>query len=102
MNEILSQPPKSVFKFYNEVLTYEDIQRAIATNSANRFLQGIVSLCKANPDTVCVVVYRAFSDSVLMVFGAQPTAVILEGSEVKKNLQSSSEKDYFYIFTHTK
>lgn len=101
MNIILQSKPKSVFKFKAEHLTYDTIQEAIKTKNTNRFLQGIVSTCKANPSTVIIMVYKAFSDSVLMIFGKDPTTVIMEGSKVKKNLESSSEKDYLYVFTHT-
>lgn len=102
MNEILSTKPKSTIKFHDEALSYIAIQKAIAENSTNRFLQGIVSMCKANPTNVIVVVYRAHADSVLLVFGSGPTSVIVEGDNLKKNLSASSEKDYFYVFTHSK
>ena len=47
------------------------------------------------------MVYKAFSDSVLMIFGEKPTTVIVEGDKLKKNLEATSEKGYLYIFTHT-
>tara|TARA_B100000676_G_C17217684_1_gene407558 strand:+ start:128 stop:436 length:309 start_codon:yes stop_codon:yes gene_type:complete len=100
MNNILSTKPRTTFSFYDENLSYEDIQRLIAEKNTNRFLQGVVSLCKANPTSAAVVVYRAFEDSVLLVFGEAPTAVIVEGSEIKKNLTEHSKKNYIYIFTH--
>ena len=65
-------------------LTYEMIQQAIDTNNTNRFLRGIVATCKANPSTVVIMIYKAFSDAVLMIFGDKPTAVIVEGDNVKK------------------
>ena len=101
MNKILQTQPKSTFKIKDINLTYEQIQAAIAEKNTNRFLQGIVSTCKANPSTVVIMVYKAFSDSVLMVFGEKPTAVIIEGNQLKKNLEPTSEKGYLYIFTHT-
>jgi hypothetical protein len=102
MNKILSTKPKSTIKFHDETLTYGAIQKAIAENSTNRFLRGIVSMCKANPENVIVVVYRAYADSVMLVFGSGPTSVIVEGDDLQKNLSASSEKDYFYVFTHSK
>ena len=84
MNNILQTKPKSTFKIQDENLTYEMIQEAIETKNTNRFLQGIVSTCKANPKTVVIMVYRAFSDSVLMIFGSKPTAVVVEGDALKK------------------
>jgi hypothetical protein len=101
MNKILQTQPKSTFKIKDIDLTYEQIQAAIAEKNTNRFLQGIVSTCKANPSTVVIMVYKAFSDSVLMVFGEKPTAVIIEGDKVRKNLEATSQKGYLYIFTHT-
>ena len=101
MNKILQTKPKTTFKIKDENLSYETIQHAIQTKNTNRFLQGIVSTCKANPNTVVVMVYRAFSDSVLMIFGSSPTAIIVEGDKVKKNLSGTSEKGYLYVFTHT-
>tara|TARA_A100001015_G_scaffold190439_1_gene212162 strand:- start:810 stop:1118 length:309 start_codon:yes stop_codon:yes gene_type:complete len=101
MNAILQTQPKTTFKIKNEELTYEMIQQAIDSKHTNRFLQGIVSTCKANPSTVVIIVYKAFSDSVLMIFGNKPTAVIVEGDKVKKNLSGTSEKGYLYVFTHT-
>ena len=101
MNTILQTKPKTTFKIQDENLTYEMIQEAIETKNTNRFLQCIVSTCKANPKTVVIMVYRAFSDSVLMIFGSKPTAVVVEGQALKKNLSGSSEKGYLYIFTHT-
>jgi len=101
MEKILQTKPKTSFKIKNKNLTYELIQEAIKSKNTNRFLQGIVSTCKANPKSVVIMVYRAFSDSVLMIFGSKPTAVIIEGSKVKKNLSESSEIGYLYVFTHT-
>lgn len=101
MNKILQTKQKSTFKLKDINLTYEQIQQAIETNHTNRFLQGIVSTCKANPSTVVIMVYKAFSDSVLMIFGQKPTTVIVEGDKLKKNLEATSEKGYLYIFTHT-
>lgn len=101
MNNILKTKPKSTFKFYSEELTYENIQKAIADKNTNRFLQGIVSTCKANPDTCIFVVYRAFTDSVLLVFGQQPAAVIVDGDKLRSNLDLHSEKNYIYVFCHT-
>ena len=100
MNQILQTTPKSTFKIKMD-LTYEMIQQAIDTNNTNRFLRGIVATCKANPSTVVIMIYKAFSDAVLMIFGDKPTAVIVEGDNVKKNLEPTSEKGYLYIFTHT-
>ena len=80
MEKILSTRPKSSFKIQSE-LTYEGIQQAIHEKNTNRFLQGIVSTCKAHPERVVAVVYKAFSESVLLVFGKAPSAVIVEGSK---------------------
>lgn len=102
MNEILNTKPKSIFSFKDENLTYEQILQAISNKNTNRFLQGVVATCKANPTNVIVVVYRAFADSVIMVFGTKPTAVIVNGTDLKKNFNQSVEKDYFYIFVHSK
>jgi hypothetical protein len=101
MNKILQTQPKTTFKIKDMDLTYEQIQTAIANRHTNRFLQGIVSTCKANPSTVVIMVYKAFSDSVLMIFGQTPNAIIVEGNKVRKNLEPTSEKGYLYIFTHT-
>ena len=101
MNQILNTQPKSMFKIKDIDLTYEHIQAAIAENNTNRFLQGIVSTCKANPSTVIIMVYKAFSNAVLMIFGEKPTAVIVEGDKVRKNLEGTSERGYLYIFTHS-
>ena len=101
MNNILTTKPKSSFRFYSEHLTYELIQKAIAEKNTNRFLQGIVSTCKANPQTCVFVVYRAFTDSVLLVFGSQPAAVIVDGDKLRSNLDGYSEKNYIYVFCHT-
>lgn len=100
MEKILSTRPKSSFKIQSE-LTYEGIQQAIHEKNTNRFLQGIVSTCKAHPESVVAVVYKAFSESVLLVFGKAPSAVIVEGSKVRKNLEESSEIDYLYVFIHS-
>ena len=102
MDQILKQPPRTVFKIHAESLTYEQIQHAIAQNNTNRFLRGIVSTCQANPHKVVVVVYKAFSESVLLVFGVKPHAIIIDGTKIKKNLEEYSEKNYIYIFTHSK
>lgn len=101
MKNILQTKPKSTFKFYSEDLTYEVIQKAISEKNTNRFLQGIVSTCKANPQNCVFVVYRAHTDSVLLVFGNQPTAVIVDGDKLRSNLDEYSEKNYIYVFCHT-
>ena len=100
MNKILLSKPKSVFRFYSEDLTYRKIQMAIENKNTNRFLQGIVSTCKANPETCVFVVYRAYSDSVLLIFGKFPTTVIVDGDKIRKNLEDFSEKNNIYVFTH--
>ena len=102
MNEILLTKPKSTFIIKNEDLTYENIQAAINNNFNNRFLQGVITTCRNNPNDVIIMVYKAFSDRVLMVFGKKPNAIIINGDKLKQNLEPSSKNGYLYIFTHTK
>lgn len=102
MNEILQTKPKSTFIIKNEDLTYEDIQTAIINNVQHRFLQGVITTCQNNPNDVIIMVYKAYSDKVLMIFGKKPNAIIINGDKLKQNLEPSSKNGYLYIFTHTK
>ena len=68
MLSILKTTPQSTFKIALDI-TYEDILHAVATKNTNRFLQGIISTCKAYPDTVVFVIYKYGENSVVMVYG---------------------------------
>ena len=102
MHKVLLTKPKSTFIIKDNELTYEQIQSAILNNFDNRFLQGIITTCQNNPNDVIIMVYIAYSDKVLMIFGKKPNALIINGDKLKQNLESSSKKGYLYVFTHSK
>lgn len=88
------------FKIQSD-LTYEQIQHLIHTKNTNRILQGIVSTCKANNDVIFVV-YRYNTNSILLIFGNQPTTIIAPGETLEKTLSNSTEFGYIYCWCYQK
>jgi hypothetical protein len=102
MEEILKGKPRSIVPLRIDV-TYESIMYAIATNQLNhKTLRAVVTMCRANPSTVVVVVYKSFEDSILAIFGEKPVCVRCEGSKLESMMHRHSKEDYIYVFTYVK
>lgn len=97
MLSILKTKPQSTFKMALDI-TYDDILHAVATKNTNRFLQGIISTCKAYPDTVVFVIYKYGENSVVMVYGEEPTAMIMDGHRLTDKLPA--EEGCLYVWCH--
>jgi hypothetical protein len=100
MISILKTKPRSTAKIELNI-SYEEILKAIAEGNTNRFLRGIVSTCKAHPETVMFVVYKTGETRVVLVYGTIPTAIIVDGNRVKDILQPTAEEGCIYVWCHS-
>ena len=102
MEEILKGKPTSIIPVKMDV-TYDAIMHAIANDQLNhKTLRAVVTMCRANPSSVMVIVYKSFEDSILIVFGEKPVCVRCEGSKLESLMQRHSKEDYIYVFTYVK
>jgi len=61
-----------------------------------------VTTCKANPERVMFVVYKAYSKSVLLIFGKKPVCVELEGSKLQSIMSEHCRESRIYVFSYVK
>lgn len=99
---ILSGKPTSVLSIKSEA-SYSQIMECIETNNINdKHLRAVVQTCKSNPDRVVFVVYKAYSGSVLMIFGKKPTCVRIEGSKLQQLMSQHCLESRIYLFSYVK
>jgi len=102
--EFLKGKPTSVTSVKSEA-SYKQIMTAIHDDFnqiPDKTLRAMVSTCKANPDKVLFVIYKAFSDSLLMVFGKKPVCVELEGSKLQSIMNEHCQESRIYVFSYVK
>lgn len=100
--EVLKGKPTSVMSIKSEA-SYQDIIYAVQFNKINnKMLQDVVTTCRSNPDKVLFVVYKAFSDSVLLIFGGKPVCMELEGSKLQSLMSSHCLESRIYVFSYVK
>ena len=100
--EFLAGKPRSIVSLTSDA-TYEQIMYAIAHNKLdNRHLRATVTLCRSNPYSVVCIVYRSQENSILMLFGSQPTCVRAEGSKLESLMSAHCQESKIYIFTYVK
>jgi hypothetical protein len=100
--EVLKGKPASVMSIQSEA-SYQEIMSAIHFNQIpDKTLRAVVTTCRSNPDKVLFVVYKAFSDSVLLIFGSKPVCVELEGSKLQSIMSSHCRESRIYVFSYVK
>lgn len=100
--DILKGKPTSVISIKSEA-TYEQIMECVHNNNLNdKHLRAVVNTCKSNPEDVMFVIYRAYSDSVLMLFGKKPVCIRLEGSKLQTLMSHHCLESRIYLFSYVK
>ena len=100
--DFLKEKPRSIISIKSQA-TYSNIVNAIENNNlSNKHLRAVVNLCRSNPDSVMVVIYKSFENSILTVFGKKPVCVQCEGSNLEILMNRHSKEDYIYVFTYVK
>jgi len=100
--EILRGKPTSVTAVQSDA-SYDQIMAAIHHNQIpDKTLRAVVTTCRANPDKVLFVIYRAYSDKVLLVFGEKPVCVELEGSKLQQIMSAHCRDNRIYVFSYVK
>lgn len=100
--DFLKGKPRSILPIKSQA-TYNNIVYAIENNHLNnKHLRAVVNLCRTNPETVMVVIYKSFENSILMVFGQKPVCLQCEGSNLEIIMNRHSKEDYIYVFTYVK
>lgn len=100
--EILRGKPANVMAIKSEA-SYEQIMESIHHNVIpDKHLRAVVNTCRSNPGKVVFVVYRAFSDSVLMIFGEKPVCIQLEGSKLQNLMSQHCQESRIYVFSYVK
>ncbi len=100
--ELLKGKPTTVLSIKSEA-SYSQIMECISTNNINdKHLRAVVQSCKSNPDRVIFVVYKAHTDSVLLIFGEKPVCVQLEGSKLQHLMSQHCLESRIYLFSYVK
>ena len=100
--EILRGKPTNVLSIKSEA-TYEQLMICVHYNKIHdKHLRAVVNSSKSNPDRLVFVVYRAYSDSVLMIFGKKPVCVRLEGSKLQSLMSQHCLESRIYVFSYVK
>jgi hypothetical protein len=100
--EVLRGKPTSITSIQSEA-SYDEIMAAIHHNQIpDKTLRAVVATCRANPERVMFVVYKAYSDSVLLIFGKKPVCVELEGSKLQSIMSEHCRESRIYVFSYVK
>jgi hypothetical protein len=100
--ELLRGKPTTVLSIKSEA-TYEQIMECIHNNEIkDKHLRAVVNSCKSNPESVVFVIYRSYSDGVLMLFGKKPVCVRLEGSKLQTLMSHHCLESRIYVFSYVK
>jgi len=100
--ELLRGKPTSVTAVQSDA-SYDQIMAAIHYNQIpDKTLRAVVTTCRANPDKVMFVIYRAYSHKVLLVFGSKPVCVELEGSKLQEIMNAHCRDNRIYVFSYVK
>ena len=98
---LLLRKPTSIV-FSRSKLSYEQIMEEFHIGSlSDKFLRAVKALVKANPTRASAVIYKTGSNSVLVIFGEKPTAILLDGDQLTNILSQHQKKEGIYIFTYT-
>ena len=102
MLKLLRGKPTNVVSVKSDA-SYDDIMDAISTNQIkDKTLRAVVNACRVNPDKVIFVIYKAYSESVLFVFGATPVCVQVDGSSLQKIMMRHCIESRIYVFSYVK
>jgi len=94
--------PRSVIAIKSDA-TYENIMHAVYNDQLDhKTLRATVQLCRANPDNVLCIVYRAMENSVLMLFGDRPECIRAEGTRLQDILATKVTEGNIYLFTYVR
>jgi len=97
--ELLRGKPTNVVSVKSEA-SYGDIMSAIHQNKIpDKTLRAVVATCKAHPQAMFVV-YKAYAQSVLLIFGKKPVCVELEGSKLQSIMGSHCRESRIYVFSY--
>ncbi len=100
--DFIKGKPRSVISITSDS-SYEDIMAAVYRNDLHhRHLRAVVQLCKANPDTVLCILYRARENGVLMIFGNKPECIRVDGTKLSDILSNKAVEGNIYLFTYVK
>ncbi len=100
--EALRGKPTNIMTVHSDA-SYSEIMKAIHHNQIpDKTLRAVVTTCKSNPEKVFFVVYKAFSDSVLLIFGSKPVCVELEGSKLQSIMSEHCRESRIYVFSYVK
>ena len=100
--ELLKGKPTNIMTVHSDA-TYDQIMYAIHHNQIpDKTLRAVVTACRANPDKVIFVVYKAFSDAVLLIFGSKPVCVELGGSKLQSIMNQHCRESRIYVFSYVK
>jgi len=100
--EILKGKPTNIMTVKSEA-SYDDIMRAIHFNAVpDKTLRAVVATCRANPENVMFVLYKAFANSVLLIFGEKPVCVEIEGSKLQSIMGEHCLESRIYVFSYVK
>jgi len=100
--DILRGKPTNIMTIKSEA-SYDQIMYAIEHNTLDdKNLRAVVTTCKANPNKVVFVVYKAYSNSVLMIFGHKPVCVEIEGSRLEDIMKQHCKDSRIYVFSYVK
>jgi len=100
--ELLKGKPTSITAVKSEA-SYDEIMSAIHHGQIpDKTLRAVVTTCKANPERVMFVVYKAFTKSVLLIFGKKPVCMELQGSKLQSIMSEHCRESRIYVFSYVK
>lgn len=102
MIDLLKGKPTSVMSVKTEA-TYDEIMHAIHHNQIpDKTLRAVVNMCRSHPAKCLFVIYRAFSDKVLFIFGSKPICMEMEGSKLQTIMNRHCLESRIYVFSYVK